>query len=266
MPTVKSMLRRIVNSFGYDVVRRPSPESSSNGDGLPEYAIPIDFSDRDRQLFNFVRPYTMTSPERVYALAQAARYVVEHKIPGDVVECGVWRGGSMMVVARVFLQFRAVRDLYLFDTFEGMTAPTENDAQILFGGKRAAELLAKAKKEVSTSLWCCSPIDEVQQNISRTGYDIDKVHFVKGRVEDTIPAHAPHLISVLRLDTDWYESTRHELAHLFPRLSPGGVLIIDDYGWWKGARQATDEYLEQHRLRLLLHRIDSTGGRIAVKP
>jgi O-methyltransferase len=266
MPIIKSMLRRIVNSFGYDVVRRPSPESSSNGDGLPEYAIPADFSDRDRELFDFVRPYTMTSPERVYALAQAARYVVEHKIPGDVVECGVWRGGSMMVVERVLLQLNAVRDLYLFDTFEGMTTPTENDAQILYGEKRAAELLAKAKKEVSTSLWCSSPIDEVRQNISRIGYDLDRVHFVKGRVEDTIPANAPHSISLLRLDTDWYESTRHELAHLFPRLSPGGVLIIDDYGWWKGARQATDEYLKQHRLKLLLNRIDSTGGRIAVKP
>jgi hypothetical protein len=266
MPVIKSTLRRIANSFGYDVVRRPLPETGSNGDSHSEYAIPVDFTDRDRELFNFVRPYTMTSPERVYALARAARYVVEHKIPGAVVECGVWRGGSMMVVEQVLLQLNEVRDLYLFDTFEGMTTPTENDAQILYGQKSAAELLAKAKKEVSTSLWCSSPIDEVRQNVSRIGYDLDKVHLVKGRVEDTIPEHAPDSISLLRLDTDWYESTRHELDHLIPRLSSGGVLIIDDYGWWKGARQATDEYLKQQRLRLLLHRIDSTGGRIAVKP
>jgi O-methyltransferase len=263
MHPIKSMIRGVFNSLGYEIIRRPS---SGSGDP-PEYAVPADFSDEDRELFNFARPYTMTSPERVYALAQAVRYVVEHKIPGDIVECGVWRGGSMMVVARVLLQFGdADRHLYLFDTFEGMTAPTEKDAQIPYGEKSAAELLAKAKKEVSTSLWCCSPIDEVKQNISRTGYDFDKVHFVKGRVEDTIPADAPHSISLLRLDTDWYESTRHELVHLFPRLSVGGVLILDDYGWWKGARQATDEYLAQHHLKLLLNRIDATGGRIAVKP
>jgi O-methyltransferase len=265
MANIKSTLRRVVNSFGYDVVRRPALESSHNGDAPPRYVIPADFSDRDRELFNFVQPYTMTSPERVHALAQAARYVVEHNIPGAIVECGVWRGGSMMVVARALLELSAVRDLYLFDTFEGMTAPTENDVMIL-DEKPATELLTKAKKEVATSLWCCSPIDDVRENLSRTGYNLKHVHFIKGRVEDTIPARAPHSISLLRLDTDWYESTRHELFHLFPRLSPGGVLIIDDYGWWKGARQATDEYLEQHGLRLLLHRIDSTGGRVAVKP
>jgi O-methyltransferase len=266
MHPIKSMLRGVFNSLGYEIVRRPSSGSGSKCNDAPEYVIPADFSDEDRELFNFARPYTMTSPERVYALAQSLRYVVEHKIPGDVVECGVWRGGSMMVVARVLLQLGdADRHLYLFDTFEGMTAPTEKDAQILYEAS-AAELLVKAKKDVSTSLWCSSPLDEVRQNLSRTGYNVDRLHFVKGRVEETIPTHAPHAISLLRLDTDWYESTRHELVHLFPRLSAGGVLILDDYGWWKGARQATDEYLAQHHVKLLLNRIDATGGRIAVKP
>ena len=261
MGPVKSILRRVFRSLGYEVVRRRAPQSE---DALPEYAVPEDFTIEDRELVNFVRPYTMTGPERIYALAQAVRYLVRHSIPGDIVECGVWRGGSMMAVARVLLQLGdAARHLYLFDTFEGMTAPTEKDE--LYSGTSAAELLTKEKKEVPTSLWCYSPIDEVRQNLSGTGYNSENVHFIRGRVEDTIPGHAPQLISLLRLDTDWYESTLHELVHLVPRLSPGGVLIIDDYGWWRGARQATDEYLEQHSLRLLLNRIDQTG-RIAVKP
>jgi O-methyltransferase len=100
--------------------------------------------------------------------------------------------------------------------------------------------------------------------MASTGYDKQKVHFHQGKVELTIPAAAPDQIALLRLDTDWYESTRHELEHLYPRLSPGGILIIDDYGHWSGARKATDEYIEKYAPSLFLARIDYTG-RIAVK-
>jgi hypothetical protein len=78
-------------------------------------------------------------------------------------------------------------------------------------------------------------------------------------VEETIPQHAPEQISVLRLDTDWYSSTKHELMHLFPRLSKNGVLIIDDYGHWAGARKAVDEYFADQTIQPLLNRIDQTG-------
>jgi O-methyltransferase len=105
----------------------------------------------------------------------------------------------------------------------------------------------------------------VRQAVLSTGYDAARLHFVKGKVEDTLPAEAPPQICLLRLDTDWYESTRHELRHLYPRLARGGVLIIDDYGHWQGARQATDEYLAEQRIPLLLNRIDY-GARIALKP
>jgi O-methyltransferase len=113
-------------------------------------------------------------------------------------------------------------------------------------------------------VWAYSPLDEVKQNLRDTGYQEDQVVFVKGKVEDTIPRDAPERISLLRLDTDWYESTYHELVHLYPRISVGGVLIIDDYGHWAGARQAMDQYIAENHAKLLLHRIDYTG-RIAVK-
>jgi hypothetical protein len=104
----------------------------------------------------------------------------------------------------------------------------------------------------------------VQRNLAGTGYDLASVKFIKGKVEETIPAHAPARIALLRLDTDWYESTRHELAHLFPRLVPGGVLILDDYGHWQGSRRAVDEYMAEHGIPILLNRVDYTA-RIAVK-
>src|SRR5262249_52452971 len=108
------------------------------------------------------------------------------------------------------------------------------------------------------------PLEAVRRVMLGTGYDERKLVFVKGKVEDTVPGQAPAQIALLRLDTDWYESTRHELAHLFPRPAPGGVLIIDDYGHWQGARKAADEYFEAQRIAILLNRIDFSA-RIAVK-
>ena len=107
-------------------------------------------------------------------------------------------------------------------------------------------------------------MEEARANLLCTGYPAGKMQFVKGKVEDTIPASAPEHIALLRLDTDWFESTYHELIHLYPRLSPGGILIIDDYGYWQGARKAVDRYIEEHQLKLLLTRVDDSA-RMSVK-
>ena len=204
----------------------------------------------------------MTSGLRISTLCHAVRYVARSKIPGDIVECGVWRGGSMMAAAMTLLgEQDCSRTLHLFDTFDGMSPPTEADRDAV-SGLRASSLLKKARK--SSPIWCCSPLDEVRANLARTNYPADRARFIVGKVEDTIPREAPDKISILRLDTDWYESTKHELVHLYPKLSVGGVLIVDDYGHWQGARQAVDEYLNDNRLPILLNRIDYTG-RIAIK-
>jgi hypothetical protein len=152
-------------------------------------------------------------------------------------------------------------DLYLYDTYEGMSAPTDADVDANTG-ESAARLLNSASKD--ELVWCYSALDEVKANVARTGYPMERVRFIKGKVEQTIPAVLPEQIAVLRLDTDFYESTRHELRHLYPRLVHGGVLIIDDYGHWAGARKAVDEYIAEEGIRLLLNRIDYTG-RIAIK-
>jgi O-methyltransferase len=149
--------------------------------------------------------------------------------------------------------------LYLFDTFEGMTPPTETDVD--YTGKQASEILFE-----DDGFKCAdAPLEQVKGVLYTTGYPREKIHFVQGRVEETIPACAPEVISLLRLDTDWHASTKHELVHLFPQLSKAGVIIIDDYGHWKGSRQACDEYFAENRVPILLNRIDYTG-RIALKP
>jgi hypothetical protein len=223
-----------------------------------------DFDRAHLDMLDLVRPYTMTSPERIHALIEAVTYVTRRRIPGAIVECGVWRGGSMMAAAKTLLALgSSERDLYLFDTFEGMSPPS--DADVDLGGLSAATALAGSAKTDAGSYWCYASLEDVQAALAKVGYPRERLHFVKGRVEDTIPAQAPAQIALLRLDTDWYESTKHELVHLYPRLSSGGVLIIDDYGHWKGSRKATDEFIAATPDFGLLTRIDYTG-RLSVKP
>jgi hypothetical protein len=207
------------------------------------------------------RDYTMTSPERMYALWSAARYVSGAGLAGDVVECGVWKGGSTMLAALALLAVGdRARTLWLYDTFTGMAEPTEHDVD--HTGRDARE---RFEREEQAGGWLVAPLDEVRAALASTGYPAERLRFVAGKVEETIPREAPERIALLRLDTDWYESTRHELEQLWPRLVPGGVLLIDDYGHWQGARRAVDEFFARQRTPVLLQRIDYTG-RIALKP
>jgi hypothetical protein len=223
-----------------------------------------DFEPSHFETLNLVRPYTRTSPERIHAVIEAVRYVIRRGIPGAIVECGVWRGGSMMAAARTLLALRVTdRNLYLFDTYEGMSAPSDRDVDL--SGRRAANVLAESSRTDESSYWCYASLDDVQRSVASIGYPEARVHYVRGKVEETVPAQAPAEIALLRLDTDWYESTKHELNHLYPRLASGGVLIIDDYGHWQGSRQATDEFIEATPGFGLLTRIDYTG-RLAIKP
>jgi hypothetical protein len=227
--------------------------------------VPADFDEQTARIFRAVAGYTMTSAERIEALVNAVRYLVANQVDGDVVECGVWRGGSSMAAAMMLKDLGDERrHLYLYDTFEGMSAPTQEDVAI--DGVAASGKFAERRLGEDSSDWCRAPLDEVRRNLAATGYPADRVHFIKGKVEETLPASMPSgPIALLRLDTDWYESTRHELVHLYPRLARGGVLLIDDYGHWAGARKAVDEYFAAHPPALLLNRVDYTA-RIAVKP
>ncbi|HEV2814031.1 MAG TPA: TylF/MycF/NovP-related O-methyltransferase [Solirubrobacteraceae bacterium] len=202
-----------------------------------------------------VERYTLTPPDRVAALCGAIDYLVDREIPGDVVECGVWKGGSLMACA-LRLRDRGATDRRLlgFDTFAGMTDPTEEDVD--FRG------IQQQPEDKGSQMRVDAGLEDVTENLRSTGYPMERVRLVKGDVRETIPAQAPEQIALLRLDTDWYESTRHELEHLFPRLAVGGVLLIDDYGHYRGSKKATDEYLRDKRI--FLQRVDY-AARLGVK-
>jgi hypothetical protein len=208
-------------------------------------------------------PFTMTTMERMFALHQAVDHVVRNKIAGTIVETGVWRGGSMMLVAQALQRLGELRDLWCYDTFEGQPEPDDARDRDIWGNSN----LEAWRRHVVDGKYVGSQagLDEVLRNILGTGWPLDHLHCVKGLVEETIPAQVPDTIALLRIDTDWYASVKHGLEHLYPRLVSGGVLIIDDYGHQIGAREATDEYLASLERSPLLVRVDYSC-RLAVKP
>src|SRR5436190_9717769 len=242
---MKGLLKNLIRRFGYELRRYDASLSAANR----ELDSLSDLNDAQRKIVARVKPFTMTSVERIATLINAVEYLVDRKVPGDIAECGVWRGGSMMTVALTLLERGDTgRSLYLYDTFEGMSEPTDADKS--HDGVAAADQLKATPR--GTGVWCMAGLDDVRTNLSSTGYPKGGIHFIQGKVEETIPARVPASLALLRLDTDWYESTRHELTHLYPLLNPNGVLIIDDYGHWLGAKKAVDEYFQNHPV--FLHR------------
>ena len=226
--------------------------------------FPSDFTNIEKENLAAIKGYTMTSNERQVVLSRAVEYLVKNNIAGDIVECGVWKGGSMMLIAKRLLQLNnSNRKLFLFDTFEGMSEPNEKDVSAI-DSSTAKELLEKENRSEGDNVWCYSSLDEVKSNLRKINYPSDKLFYYKGKVEDTLPEPSLGEIALLRLDTDFYESTKHELETLYDKVVPGGVLIIDDYGHWSGSQKAVDEFIEERNLTIFLNRIDYTG-RLAIK-
>jgi hypothetical protein len=223
----------------------------------------------DRAIVERVLPYTMTGPARVLSLIDAVRHLTATEVPGAFAECGVWRGGSVLAMVLTLQELGADdREIWLYDTFEGMTAPTAEDVSPI--DPPAARTWKKATRRGGRAwpeLFGPEVFSEegVRETLLATGYPAERLRFVRGPVEETLPDQCPERLALLRLDTDWYESTRVEMEHLYPRLESGGVLIVDDYGHWEGARQAVEEHFAAHGGRPLLTRIDYTA-RIGVKP
>lgn len=242
---VKEIIRKTLAKKGFKIIKNDIP------------LLDKDFV----EIMNKCKDYTMTSEERMFSLYLAVRYIVEAKIPGDFVECGVWKGGSSMIIAYTLLKMGINnRKIYLYDTFEGMPEPGEEDVYI----SKKEDVKNVWSKETKKEKWLFSPLEEVRKNLLSIGYPEENLIFIKGKVEETIPKTISPKISLLRLDTDWYSSTYHEMKYLFPKLSKNGILLLDDYNYWKGSKDAVDKYLEETKTVILLNRIDSSG-RIGVK-
>lgn len=203
----------------------------------------------------------MTSRSRQWALIQSIEWIASNDIEGDIVECGVWKGGNLILCGLMLKNLNISRLIWGYDTFTGMSEPTEHDYSV-YSRKLANFSLVKSKwlenRKVQRNDWNYAAREEVADNFSRE-VGTDNLKLISGKVEDTLllEDNIPEKISILRLDTDWYESTKMELEILFPRLEKAGVLIIDDYGHFAGSRKAVDEFFEQQGF-VWLHRVDYT--------
>jgi O-methyltransferase len=249
MRFLKEQAATLAQKFGVKLVSIKTHEGPKE-DMDPEFA----------KFYSECKPYTLIHVERMYSLYKAVQYIVKKGVPGDFVECGVWKGGASMMMAKTLMSLGVTdRKIYLYDTFEGMTKPTEEDKSVM-SGKAPVQDIWEREQAGDHNNWCYGPIDGVKAAMATTGYPAENLIFVKGPVEETLPKTLPGQIAMLRLDTDWYSSTKHEMEHLFPLLVKDGVLILDDYGYWAGARKAADEYLAQHGITLFLHRDDYSGA------
>lgn len=255
MKRYEAAIDRVARRFGVQVSRISSAQNR----------LPVEADLVDASRIQALQPFTMTSAERLWALMQAVRYVVTEGIAGDFVECGVWRGGSVMMMASELVELGVTdRNIWLYDTFAGMTTPTRHDVEA-HSGANATQLLAETEIADGNNIWCVAGRSDVEGNVFSTGYPRDNFTFVEGDVAQTLLTSTPSAVAILRLDTDWYESTQKSLEALYPRLSVGGVCILDDYGHWLGARQAVDEYFAQRGARPFMMPIDYSG-RMFIKP
>ena len=204
----------------------------------------IELKNDDAKLISVVSKYSMTPKIRIYNLLQALRHIKQKNIDGDFVECGVWRGGNIILFKK-FLENElknSNKKIFAYDTYEGMNQPSEEDYNLT--SKISAKILLKKEKNKDSNIWGISKIEDVKKNISENVKNLDNINFIKGEVEQTLNSekNLPLKISILRLDTDWYLSTKKELEVLYDRVSSGGIIIIDDYGHWNGSKKAVDEF------------------------
>lgn len=202
--------------------------------------IPSEFN----RLFVKVRPLTMVSYSRLRGLQRAVKHIVKHNIAGDIVECGVARGGSAAVLGLTLQRLGAKRDLWLFDTFQGLPRPSHHDPDFeiadLYTGK------------------CLGSVEDVSESLASLGIR-DNVHFVPGLFQDTLPGANLASIAVLHVDGDWYESVKTCLECFYDKVSTGGIIQFDDYAHWAGARKAVDEFFANRGIPPVLRKLDFAG-------
>ena len=238
---IKDFIKKIVRSFGYKVINAKDYELET-------------ISKYNKKLIKDYSEYTMCSDVKILSLIKAFEYINKFKIPGDFVECGIFTGGNLMLLKKLLHKYKLKKKIYGYDTFSGMTNASIYDIKI--DGTNAL------KKQLTTKNWVSCSLESVKKNFKKKNLPLTNIKFVKGKVEETlkISRNLPKKISLLRLDTDFYESTKAELKYLYPLLSKGGVLLIDDYGSWLGQKKAVDEYFLKKKC--WMHFIDHSARMI----
>ena len=228
---MKNFVKKIRNFFRF--IKKPFLKKKDFWkNNIPE------ISEENKILINSIGDYSLTPLVRRWNLIKSLHYINQNKLEGDIVECGIWRGGNLFLAKKIQdLYYKNIkRTFYGYDTFEGMPEPS------VYDGEKVVKIYKNFLKKGER--WTEASLDDVENSIKKLFLSLDDFNLVKGKVEDTLinKKNLPSKISLLRLDTDFYESTKVELEILYPLLVQKGVLIIDDYGDFIGCRKAVDDY------------------------
>ena len=247
MSNIKIRILQLLNKFNFKLEHRNSWYKKNEN-----YLAEIEEDD-----LNFIKEidkFSMCKPPEHWAIVQSINHIKNNNIDGDLVECGVWEGGNIILFGYLLRKLNLDKKIYAYDTYSGMVEPSIHDATFKDSNLKNSKNIYKSKDG-----WAKCDLKKVKTNISKFIDNHDKDYiFIEGDVRETLDDqnNLPDKISLLRLDTDFYESTSKELEVLFPRLQKNGVLIIDDYGHWKGQKKAVDEYFNLKEDFYWLHRID----------
>ncbi len=194
-----------------------------------------------------VKPaHTMVRNLSLINLYRMVRYINRSALPGVIVECGVWNGGSSAMMAAACRDTHVQRHFWLFDSFEGLPPPTEKDNSI--------------ERTHYFEGWNKGSIANVERIFRKLGLPLDQVHFVKGWFDQTLPTSTVNQIALLHIDADWYDSVSLVLNMFYDRVTPGGYVVLDDYGYWEGCDRATHDFLDGRGIsRSALHRVGGMG-------
>ena len=250
MKLIKIVIKKLLNLLDLEIINKKFH---------PTKWIPIEINNEEIKIINQCKKYSMGGELRMSVLINLVKLINQKKIKGDFVECGVWRGGNIILFQKL-IEYFSIKNkiIYGYDTFEGMTPPSKFD---IYQNKKTAKfLMSKEKKNhnLEHTIHAICSLDQVKKHIN-DATKINNIKLIKGDVVKTlkINQNLPKKISILRLDTDFYDSTKIELEILYPRIQTGGVLIIDDYGEWKGSKKAVDEYFKNNMP--FLHIIDQSS-------
>jgi len=253
---IKKIIKDILKFFNYKII------SKNEWNKKVENLI-VEASNDELKMFEKINEISLTSLPNRWSLYQSLSYIQENNIEGDIVETGVFKGANLVLINDFLNKFNIDKKIYAYDTYEGQPKPSNLDFD--YKGNSMIKKFSNSDKKNSNSVYCS--LENVKKNIEKySNNNLNKLIFIKGKVEETLrdEKNVPSQISLLRLDTDFYDSIKKSLEILYPKLIKGGVLIIDDYGHFKGAKIAVDDYFRDKK-SIWMHRVDYTC-RLMIKP
>lgn len=274
MMYLKKYIRPLINATGFDLVRYRSPiEANLKIDEHLGYELETEAS----ACIQIVKNNTMLSKRKLVTLYQQVVYCEKNNVQGDFVECGVWKGGAvgLMALANLNTAAHRKRHLHLFDAFQEICEP-----DVDFDGERAVREVMEMTGRIGHDQGRLQSLTGVYDKLGGPGtldenknlleniisYPTEFIHYHKGWFQNTIPTDHQDIekIAILRLDGDWYASTKVCLDYLFDKVVKGGVVIVDDYGTYDGCKRAVDEFLAARSLTFFFHSIDSDARYIII--